>query len=324
LTLRSAGPLPFFVFDNGGEAMKAIPELLLDGVLEVEDNGRFLAGPEAADLLRRNRAPVPSAKQGRLARLSEAALRYGESLGLGDPRQLAVRLYGFGRLPVTPKMARLLANREAILSFLDAKPGTELRRRLDSDWQQADDPKMPAWLVWFNRTRGKSDKGNVHFKLYVSPALDGLPQAFAAVVEVASTRGGHFKIGSDAAGLLRPDKMVLYFQNQEALFEVAEELSTRLRGIASHGVPFSAEITPDGLLSWGMDPPRDERVLSWQEPESWRLWIVRRLAAAMIAAQSASKPEGMGPGQFALERLRHEGVDVETWTPSVSIWQARK
>jgi len=323
LTLQSAGPLPFFVFEDDGEALHAIPELLLDGVLEMEDNGRFLCGAEAADLLAQNRPMVSAGAQGRLAHLSEAALRYGESLLLDEPRQLAFRLYGFGRLPVTPKWTRLFRNREAILSFLGAGAGTDSRRRLDSDWQEMDDPKMPAWLVWFNRTPGKSDKGNVHFKLYVSPAAHVLPQAFAAVVEVASGRGGHFKIGSDAAGLLRPDKMVLYFQNQEALFEVASELAARLSGIVAHGVPFSAEITSDGLLSWGMDPPQAQRVLSWQEPESWRLWIVRRLAAAMIAAQSNAK-SGMTPVQFALERLRHEGVDVETWTPSVSIWQKRK
>jgi hypothetical protein len=86
-------------------------------------------------------------------------------------------------------------------------------------------------------------------------------------------------------------------------------------------VPFSAEITADGLLSWGMDPPGTQRVLAWQEPESWRLWVVRRLAAAMIAAQS-DPGSTMTPAEFALERLRHEGVDVEGWTPAASIWAA--
>jgi hypothetical protein len=71
-----------------------------------------------------------------------------------------------------------------------------------------------------------------------------------------------------------------------------------------------------------MDPPRSEMILSWQEPESWRLWVVRRLAAAMIAAQ-ADPRRSMPPGKFALERLRHEGVDVDGWTASLSIWQRR-
>lgn len=324
LTLQTPGPLPFFVFGDDEEAIKTIPELLLDGVLEVEDKGRFLSGTEAAGLMARGHPSVvsPSSK-GRLSLLSDEALRYGENLLLDDPNRLAVRLYGFGRQPVTPRWTRLLADREAVLSFLGAGAGTNSRRRLDSDWQEADDRKMPAWLVWSNRVRGKSDLGDAHFKLYVSPAMIALRQVFATVLEVASARGGHFKIGSDAAGLLRPDKMVLYFRNQEALVEVASELAKQLAGVATHGVPFSAEITPDGLLSWGMDPPQSERALSWQEQESWRLWIVRRLAAAMIAAQH-DPHRGMAPAKFALERLRHEGVDVDRWTPSVSIWHTRK
>src|SRR5438067_11337525 len=80
LTLQSAGPLPCFVFEDDGEALHAIPELLLDGVLEMEDNGRLLCGAEAADLLAQDRPLVSAGAEGRLARLSEAALRYGDSL----------------------------------------------------------------------------------------------------------------------------------------------------------------------------------------------------------------------------------------------------
>jgi hypothetical protein len=149
-----------------------------------------------------------------------------------------------------------------------------------------------------------------------------MPQVFPVVLEGASAQVSHFKIGNDAAGLLRPDKMVLYLPNQERLLAIASELAPLLKGTAPHGVPFSAEITSDGLLSWGMDPPPTERILAWQEPESWRLWIVRRLAAAMIAAQTDARST-MAPSQFALERLRHEGVDVDTWTPSASIWHSK-
>ena len=323
LTLQSPGSLPFFVFGNdSNEVVSAIPELLLDGVIEVEENGRFLSGPEAAELMAKGRRPVSQVTQGPLAVLSKAALRYGESLLLDDPRQLAGRLYGYGRQPVTPTWTRVLANGEAVLAFLGAGAGTELRRRLDSDWQEANDRKTSGWLVWSNRVRSKSEFGGTLCKLYVSPAVTAMPQVFPIVLEVASAQVGHFKIGSDAAGLLRPDKMVLYFRDKERLFAVASELASLLKGTAPHGVAFSAEITPDGLLSWGMDPPESERILSWQEPESWRLWIVRRLAAAMIAAQTDSRSR-IAPGQFALERLRHEGVDVDGWTPSASIWQSR-
>ena len=322
LTLQSPGPLPFFVFGNDcKEAVSAIPELLLDGVIEVEENGRFLTGSEAAELIAKSRESVSQGSRGRLALLSNAALRYGESLLLDDPSALAGRLYGFGRQPATPTWTRLLADGQAVLSFLGAGVGTDLRRRLDSDWQEANDRKTPGWIIWSNRVRRKSEVGGSHCKLYVSPALTAMPQVFPVVLE-ASAQVSHFKIGSDAAGLLRPDKMVLYLPNKERLLAIASELASLLKGTAPHGVPFSAEITSDGLLSWGMDPPQSERILAWQEPESWRLWVVRRLAAAMIAAQTDARST-MAPSQFALERLRHEGVDVDTWTPSASIWHSK-
>ena len=323
LTLQSPGALPFFVFGNDlKEAINAILELLLDGVLEMEENGRFLTGAEAAELMAKSRESVSQGSRGRLALLSNAALRYGESLLLDDPAQLAGRLYGFGRQPATPTWAHLLADGQAVLSFLGAGVGTDLRRRLDSDWQEANDRRTTGWLVWFNRTRSKSEMAGGHCKLYVSPAVSAMPQVFPVVLELASTQVGHFKIGSDAAGLLRPDKMVLYFPSQERLFAVASELALLLKGTTPHGVPFSAEITNDGLLSWGMDPPQTQRILAWQEPESWRLWVVHRLAAAMIAAQTDSR-SSIAPSEFALERLRHEGVDVDGWTPSASIWHSK-
>ena len=323
LTLQSPGPLPFFVFENDcKEAVSAIPELLLDGVIEVEENGRFLTGGEAAELIAKSRQSVSQGSRGRLALLSNAALRYGESLLLDDPSALAGRLYGFGRQPATPTWTRLLADGQAVLSFLGAGVGTDLSRRLDSDWQEANDRKTPGWIIWSNRVRRKSEVGGAPCKLYVSPALTAMPQVFPVVLEGASAQVSHFKIGSDAAGLLRPDKMVLYFPNQERLFAIASELATVLKGAAPHGVAFSAEITSDGLLSWGMDPPQGDRILAWQEPESWRLWVVRRLAAAMIAVQ-ANSPSSIAPSQFALERLRYERVDVDTWTPSASIWHSK-
>jgi hypothetical protein len=159
------------------------------------------------------------------------------------------------------------------------------------------------------------------YKLYVSPQVEAMPAVFAKVLQAMSTRTMGFKIGSSAAGLLRPDKMVLYFDDRQSLQAVASELAKLFPGVAAHGVPFTAEITSDGLLSWGMDPPQRERRLAWQDVESWRLWVVRRLAIALIAAHS-NPSDRMSPADFALERLRHEGVDVDDWTPASRLWRA--
>lgn len=317
LTLQSPGPLPFFVFTGDAEAaLKAVWEFVLDGVLEMEENGNFVSGSEAANILLNSHRSIP---RGRLANLSNLALRYGESLRCDDPQKLAAWLYNFGRQPLSPVWLKRLPNRDGVLSFLDAGRGGELRRRLASDWEAASDEKTPGWLAWSSRRRSEFRPDKVTYKLYLSPQVEAMPQAFATVLDVLPTRTAHLKIGNNAAGLLRPDKMVLYFGDQESLLAVASELVERLSGMAPHGVPFSSEITADGLLSWGMDPPQSERLLPWQERESWRLWVVRRLAAAMVLAQSDSS-SGMTASEFALERLRYEGVDVDGWTPTASIW----
>jgi len=322
LTLQTPGLLPFFVWSGEPEtAARAVTELVLDGVLEIEEGERFLSGPAAAELLL-PRADAPP--RGRLAELSLAALRYGEGLRLDEPQRLAARLYGFGRQPVSPAWARRLSGREAVLAFLGAAPESPLRRRLEAGWESAADGDAPGWITWSPRQpgRGRGSGNKAAYKLYVSPAVEALPAAFAALVDHLADRGAvAFKVGADAAGLLRPDKLVLYFGALEELLAAASQLAERLSGLPPHGVPFSAEIDGDGLLSWGMDPPDGDRLLAWQERASWRLWIVRRLAAALVAAQ-AEVAGGMAASQFALERLRREGVDVDRWTPSAALWQA--
>jgi hypothetical protein len=143
-----------------------------------------------------------------------------------------------------------------------------------------------------------------------------LREVFGTVLDVfASTRVTCFKVGLDVYGLLRPDKMVAYFDTIEQLQVTTELLTSKLAGCPAHGVPFTAEITGDGLLSWGIDPPHDLQALSWLERESWRLWLTNRLATALLAAKSAQSTT-IAPWEFALGRIALEGVDIATWTPT--------
>jgi hypothetical protein len=317
--LQTPGVLPAFALtDDPGATRKRVASWLLDGVLEVEEGGRFVSGADAVTLLEGPRAE-PDGIMGKLQLLAHAALRYGESLRLDNAQELALRLYGFGRQPLTPSWSKALSTREAVMAFVAGEKGSAKRRELETEWLEPSPGKTRGWLLWSHAHRSRSATGGV-YKLYVSPEIHDVPEAFRTVLEVASLGVRSFKIGADAAGLLRPDKLVLYFNEQEALFNTANRLSHLLKEVKAQGVPFSAAITNDGLLSWGMDPPDSERLLAWQEPESWRLWLVRRLAAAMIAAQSEGN-ETLSPGDFARARLRHQGVDVDGWTPSMSIWR---
>ncbi|MET0555438.1 MAG: hypothetical protein ABW221_20515 [Vicinamibacteria bacterium] len=317
LTLGTPGPLPFFVWGEDPEdAAREVLDLVLDGVLEMEEEGAFVCGSAALRLA----APGASGPSGRIGRLSQEALRHVEALALDDPNEIAGRLYGYGRLPVSPDWERRLPDAAAVLAFVGAAPGGPVARQLEAGWDRGPAGKSPGWIAWSPRAAHDRAGGRAVHKLYVSPQPESLPQAFAALVDVLARRGHRpFKVGDAAPGVLRPDKLVAYFADVEELQAAAQELAERLPGLAAHGVPFSAEAGGDGLLSWGMDPPASERAVAWQEPESWRLWLARRLAAALLAARRDGSD--LPPHRFAVERLRREGVDVDRWTPGAAMWR---
>lgn len=158
------------------------------------------------------------------------------------------------------------------------------------------------------------------YKLYVSPTLDALPRAIEAVADsLASGHGAKaFKVGADLGGLCRPDKLVVYFDRLDDLQDAAVSLEQRLGVCPAHGVPFTAAVTADGLLSWGADPPvfgADAGRVT-----SWRLWVSELLAEYLESARSDNE-NALQPWQFALERLRLAGIDTDTWVPASGMWR---
>jgi hypothetical protein len=309
LTLQDPGPLPSYLgVVLGGETARTIARLVADGILEIEQEGAFLSGPAVFA------GTGGEAGRGRLAELSLAALRYGQDLGLDDPLALSSRLYGYNHWPLTPRWTRLLASAEAVQAHLGLAPGGASRRLLDRVWTRSQ--ASAPWLSWRIRTGEPSARPDgTTFKLYVSPAPEALAGSFGEILEaLAAARAPGFKIGSDAAGLLRADKIVAWFPDVERLAGAAGAIASRLEGIAAQGVPFTSEIAGEGLLSWGADPPAGAG--AWGTSESWRLWLTRRLARALLDARAAGAPE---PWRFAIERIRLDGVDPETWTPGALL-----
>jgi hypothetical protein len=319
LTLREPAPVPAYVRRTGeGDGDRAVQELVMDGVLEVWDGSAFVGGGRGAALLLDG--DQLTAGGGRLAGLSAAALRYAAALALDDRHALAARLYGYNRIPLSPHWVERLPDYRAVLAHVGGE-------RPDA-WG-AFVPALPAepggWIPFTRRNRDRHPRRNGQssgHKLYISPSPTALPEAFAGTVEVLDRFPVlQFKLGGDAGGVLRPDKLVAYFADADVLAEAGQALADRLTGIPAQGVPFTAELGGEGLLSWGIDPPAGERPLSWLPAESWRYWVVRRLAAALIEGCRGGVDEGMPPERFALERLRLEGVDVERWVPSASMWR---
>jgi hypothetical protein len=340
--LREPSTLPAFVrkaLGNDGE--RVLARLVFDGVLEVWTDAGFRSGPSAADLVLPGRS---IAGQGRIADLSIAALRYGQALAGLSVEALALRLYFYGRRPISPELRRRMPDEKAVDAFVGIVPDGPVTRLLDKTWvQQPNGFVRPSpWRYWASRSarRGvlSSDRADTAYKLYVSPALDAMPTAVAAVAGSLATSPGvnGFKIARDLAGICRPDKIIVYFGRLDDLRECASRVAEQVAGIPAHGVPFTAVVTLDGLLSWGADPPPNLTAAT-----SWRMWVAERLAEYLIVvrrkegrdnefhdleAKGIRCGEGEGwmgtePWQLALKRLRLAGVDTDTWVPASGMWR---
>ncbi len=312
--LATPGPLPASV-QEGTDATETIARLLLDGVLEVEWNGEYVGGPEAHPLVYGATGPGPA--PGRIGQMSVDAIEYAAALRLSDPRALSHRLYCHNRMPVTAQRLAQLPDAAHIEAFLGLSEPT-LARRLGSRWVTVPD-SQGYWRRWVPRSgRATSPDAPMH-KLYVSPKCDDLRDVLPIVIEVANLHGAiSFKLGRGVAGLMRPDKLVVYFADAQAADDAAGALVDRLCGVPAHGVPFTAAVDPEGLVARGIDPPRDALVVAWQGP-SWRRWVTDRLALGLVDA--APLPSLAETTRFALERLRLDGVDPHTFRPAPWLWR---
>lgn len=308
--LSTPGPLPWDMKPDND-----VLRLLLDHILEVEVNGAFLSGIEAHAAFR-SPSPSPSAAAGRLAHLSVLALRHAQRLPIIDADRLAAKLYSFNRRPVSREAKRTWPDRHAMLAALCSHTALEPAYRL----LPAGSPSA-AWVMWSGVPDNWNSPRSGTYKLYISPAPEDLPQAFAALVpQILRLRPTLLKVGGDAYGVCRPDKLVVYFEDLPSLTTFADTVAPLLCGCEPHGVPFTAELAGDGLLSWGIDPPRSESSHSPLTRDSWRSWLVSRLARAIIEARRGAG-SGVEPWQFAMARIDLEGVDTTTWRPHPSIWQ---
>ncbi len=318
-SLATPGRLPAYARTLLGErANETLAQLVLDQVLQIQSGTDFVCGPRARDAIDAANA-ADLVGDGVLARLSLQALRYGQELRIDDDAALARRLYCYNRLPATLRWQRRLPTRAEVARFLGLDDGA-VPEILQRNWISLSGTNDEPWLAWTRRTAERNG-GHAAHKLYVSPPPDHLQQALAALLGVLSETGAQsFKVGARLEGLLRPDKLVIYFAQHDEMRAAADRIDQALSGMPAHGVPFTAPLDAAGLLSWGLDPPTQERLLPYRG-RSWRSWIAGELAVALNAARR-EPIAGTEPWQFALRKLRLRGVDTVTWTPAAGFWTA--
>jgi hypothetical protein len=243
-----------------------------------------------------------------LEHLSLAALRMAASGVSDDSAAVASWLYRFGTLPRGAALDRDFGPDDDPMAVLDMTKGGATRRRLETAYEAS---SFPGWYS-FARA-GSGAVTGAACKLYVSPKPAALSEAFPLIADAfARLDVRSFKVGRRIEGLLRPDKIIAYFDDRAHLDAVAGALERELCGCPVQGVPFTAEAGGNGLLSCGVDPPPGHAATSW------RAWVTKKLAATLVARRA------MPPGDrvsAALTEIRLAGVDPERWLPNADAFR---
>ncbi len=300
---------------DGREALSRVATLVSDQILEVRLKGGFCTGPSAAARV----YPVTRrTSHGPLAALSYEAVRYAQNLDSDDVSLLSRRMYLYNRHPTTPEWVRAWESSESAMDFLGlGRPAAT--KALDQKYRLISGHEPGShWFVW-KRTAAEaaSISPAADAKLYVNIDSHELRAcASDAVTALGESRAMAFKVANSSHGLVRPDKLVAYFARFDDLLQAADELHRRLEGCGVQGTPFTAAVTSDGLLSWGIDARERQTEFAESHGTSWRLWVTNCLAIALCSARNSAIGQADEPWELALDRLTREGIDTATWIPT--------
>jgi hypothetical protein len=305
LQLQTPGPIPALFFEADTNFHTYIAQLLFDRVIEVQLDGQFVSGKSAVNSSDTDFMGVT---------ISDRALIHGAAFASMDAQALTGRLYFYNRLPVGLGDCKKFSKRSLVKTFLGMDGQISSQFALDESEPKSD---SFAWITWKVRHKRELRSKTPH-KLYVCVYPEALPKVFRTCVAVLAENGANsFKVGADSFALNRPDKFVAYFDDQKSLLDCAELLSPLLEGLRVHQLPFTGELSTPAL-AWGVDPPNPKTITHWSQVESWRVWLCKIMASAIVSAKNdgATIKEAV---QFAKHRISLEGVDLKSWTPTSEI-----
>lgn len=287
-----------------------VAKQLIDKVLEVYCESGFESGVKA---LRAASREKDVAARSRIELLSRRAVELAYASGMNDPGLLAARLYCYNRAPLSLKWRERLPGQAAVFDFL--------RLRTDGSWLGMPRSISPIgseyWHRWEVRGAPRLSKRAPIYKVYLSPVIEDAGVVLhLALARLHGSGAGQLKVGRLAAGLLRPDKIVVYF----AATKDAEAFARRLAAEAperAHGVPFTSQVGATGMVSLGVDPPELKRASSDEDGGSWRSWVVHRIARAIVIVRREAPVE---PISGVFSAVRAAGIDTTRWLPASDHW----
>ena len=314
--LKGSAHLPHYFISSGTtKNNETMARLVLDSILEINWAGNFVSGASALTAIYGNAIFENNEMPGYLSELSMKAIRYAWMLDDIDMRSLATKLYTFNSLTWDSAMRAAFLERYSIKEFLFGDSDHTMKKEFEVDWYFVEGSEKKGWLSWVRyskRKMGTLPSGQT-YKLYISPLINDLPAVLQKSIPILTASDAiSFKTGSTLPGLLRPDKLVVYFEYPEALFQTVGLLKQELKCYAAQGVPFSAQLDETGFLSHGIDPPGSE-VLDAIESGSWRTKIADMLALAIIQTKN-EKLDWQRSIAFIRAALSTSGIDPKSWT----------
>jgi hypothetical protein len=318
LHLLGNDQLPHYLALAPGEKTHTtITQLVLDHILEIEYDQSFVGGRAALKWIYRDHSYNFPDQGNHIAKISLQSIHYAYCINITDIKILAAKIYTAHTYPMDSRKRLAFLAAQSIIQFLVPAADKELDYLLTENWLAGNNGANPAWLIWHSKKNKRSyltSNDKPQLKLYISPRHEDFPAVFKKSLTILSaTSAFSFKTGATIAGLLRPDKMVVYFENEPDLHFAASLLKPVLREFDAQGVPFSCQLDEKGLLSWGMDPP-GKSSNNYPDGSSWRYRISYQLAVAIIEA----KIEGLTLSEclpFLKYKLENIGVDMKSWSP---------
>jgi hypothetical protein len=317
LHLAGTNSLPRYLnLSEENKTQATIAQLVLDGILEIESGENFVSGTAAVGTIFGEDFAGGASIPDRLTTLSLRAMQYGLLLGGLDLPCLSHRLYTYNTIPWDGFKRLLFYAEYPVPKYLFSAAPDEISNLLRKHWEPDNLLEVKYWLSWSRPIADpkyfiKSEKAT--FKLYISPLIDDLPKVFRLAIPILSASAAFcFKAGATVQGLLRPDKMVVYFENKEELMETATLLKNALCDCQPQGVPFTTQLDEGGMLSWAVDPTSPD-LLSIIKGGGWRLKVTNHLALAII--QSQKEQFDMQKAMlFIKAKLLSVGINPQDWT----------
>lgn len=310
LHCKSYHLLPNYVLSQPyGRYENIVAGMLIDHVLEIEYGGNFISGSGANAMIFGNDWLIDNKLSNKLSILSANAIRYSCYLSSETAKSLGNKLYTFNAIPRDRNNKQYLSDSNSINAFLYS--GFEHSEMLAKNWFL-----NKARKYWFSWSRAELLSGEDlietvdTYKLYLSPMPGAIPAFFNIAVPVLTkSNATAFKIGQTIDGLLRPDKMIAYFNNREDLFSAAKELEVLSKDIPAHGVPFTTQLDENGLLSFGID----HAFLKLKRGYSWRTWVTDVVAKTILQAKAENLNMDFS-FQYIRARLFTERINIDNWS----------